>query len=765
MIIKETNLPKVSFSSLTKNKFDLRETGRDSCDVISAQNENNIELTIDNFEINGIREYIEFDVMAKTNTPGLKFGKGFLVLKYSEKIGRDLISNNSIQITKGNIIKNDLYKLHYQDINSSNLVIKIDPEYPSDSMYTFTNNAESILHFRLNLNEFIHIEEITQKDIKVLGNLFYWCIDDYYKYDRIDVDGGYKPSSPTDDPIGIEYTFENGSTTPNNSTFSIDLFAKATASSLYSDAFIYIDYNDIGFGDNVIVNGSFTFEQKDLLANSDIYEIYLYDYDDNTLLLLVVSSNDFTQYQTLSITPRKLGVLNFSVLDCDDEKGLGFDPQTISADHVHYTGNGVTGYEYYDPVVADDEENGKICGCEKPEITSFSPTIIPAGTGDILTINGNNFGNYEFLKSKVLFRDGDDSFGEVETKKAHFLWDNIIHWNDTEIKVKVPSVTGGSFFHNPAATGKFKVENNCGEIGQSQDILEIPYSIINIQKPGASVQDRKLIIENDNSSGGIVFKFSSIIHTNGIGQIIRSAFTAALEEWCAKTNINFTFGEDTNETEPKIDDINIITYGEISSQHGVAGLKISGHYGECDDDTELINNLDFIIEEGNENIGFTEYKSRFLHELGHAHMLNHSIAPYWNNDWNYQYLMYYQSPPNNHQSTITGADKDGALLVFPNSALCGSGIGSGSCGSTSITALLFEDIKLFPNPVSYRINIENKSNHKISEIKLLNIFGETIFGSFEEFDHLQFEDYPDGVYFINLTLDIGKTLNFKVIKQ
>lgn len=53
MIIKEINHPKVSFSYLRKYNFELRETDRDSCDVISARHDNTIALTINNIEKNG----------------------------------------------------------------------------------------------------------------------------------------------------------------------------------------------------------------------------------------------------------------------------------------------------------------------------------------------------------------------------------------------------------------------------------------------------------------------------------------------------------------------------------------------------------------------------------------------------------------------------------------------------------------------------------------------------------------------------------------
>jgi hypothetical protein len=765
MIIKETNLPKVSFSYLRENNFTLRDTDRDSCDVISARHENTIALTVDNIEINGIRQYIEFDVMAKVNTPGLKFGKGFLVLKYSKKIGSNLVSNGSLKITKGNIIKNELYEMTYMDLNTSNVLITIDLKNPSDSVYTFTENTESLLHFRLNLNDFINIEDITKKDLIVMGNLFYYCIDEYSLFDSLIVDGGFQPSNSTS-PIGIEYTFENGVVTQNNTKFSIDLYAKATAPSLYSEGIFYINYNDLGFGQNIIDNGTFTFTPKDLIANQSIYHVFLNDFDNNIINLVVYSELVESGYSVLSTQARIIGTLTFSIINCNEEKGINFNEETLISQHIHYVGeNSPSGWgELYNPVIATDQENGKICGCDKPVITSFSPTTIHAGTGEILTINGSNFGNYGFLASTVFFRDGDgNGISDMETAPVYFNWDNIVHWNDNQIQLRVPSVGLNSFFKKPASSGQFKVKNKCSEIGLSPDILEIPYSILNVHDLN-NTEVRKLIVK-ETDPNGVVFNFSKSILNTGIGKVIRDAFASALQTWCENTNINFTIGEDTENITASVgDNVNIITYGSCNTNDGVACLTIGGYYSNCNTQTAILNEYDFQVVNGSAN-GY-DYYNRFLHELGHAHMLNHSYEHYWGgNNWSNQFLMYFQSPPYDHQATIKSSDKEGALLVFPNSLLCGSGIGYGSCGTSIVEDIYKTNINIYPNPTSSSINIENKSDKRIFKVQIINLYGETLMTKYSDLDILNFENYPSGIYFAIITLDIGKTMTYKIIKQ
>ena len=185
----------------------------------------------------------------------------------------------------------------------------------------------------------------------------------------------------------------------------------------------------------------------------------------------------------LSTTARKLGTLTFSnILDCAENKGIHFDPLTLTSQHVHFTGAMPIPYELYEPITADDEENGKICECDTPVITSFSPATIHAGTGEILTIIGQNFGTFNLQNSTVVFKNGDnDNDPEMEAGSKDFEWDGVLHWSDTKIEIKVPSTDKEAGAEKPASTGTIKVKNTCDVSDKSETKLQIPYAILNVR--------------------------------------------------------------------------------------------------------------------------------------------------------------------------------------------------------------------------------------------------------------------------------------------
>jgi hypothetical protein len=674
------------------------------------------------------------------------------------------VTSGSLEITKGNIIKNKLYDLRFQDINSSNILIKIDSKTPSDSLYTFNENSESILHFRFNLNDFLKIEDITKKDLKVMGNLFYYCIDDYRLFDSILVDGGFQPTY-SNSTIGIEYTFENGVVTQNNTKFSIDLFAKATAPSLYSDGVLYIDYNQLGFKSNVS-NGNITFVQKDLIANTNQYFVTVEDHDFNTFSISIFSDEELGAYEGLSTTPRKIGTLTFNVKDCNQLKGLKFDQELSGLLHTYFDSDLIL----YDPVIMNDQENGKICGCDKPVVTSFSPTTIHAGTGEILTINGSNFGNWDQNLCTVKFPNGDDDGPtEMEAGMKDFEWDNIIHWTDTEIKIKVPSVDKIGLSQHPASTGKIKVKNQCDISNQSNDILQIPFAIFNV-RPGQLGGETYKMTLKENSSSGICFVF-----TDDMPSWIRDQFIYALQEWCSETGINFTIGGYVNSnTNLGLDNINLVKYmGQTSFPGG--GMRIDPLYfnSACSSETERgypFKEIDFQIYSGYGPVSEQEsvVKEILIHELGHAHMLAHSNSGSGAN----QYLMH---PNGNVGGIITSADSDGANLVFTNSANivsgCGTPIGSGHCGQNCSSSKNDESdndslISIYPNPTNDLLNIQfNVENNNMFAITLFDSKGIKIYNNILNFQNpikLKIPHNP-GIYILKIEDSVSSYIR-KIIK-
>lgn len=736
----------------------------DTCNILTKLRTNNsIEFSFDSVFYTENFQYLEFDIMAKVNTPGLKFAKGDIYIHYNNSFGSNAVDAGTLKVFEGVITSNNLYSISYKDTTSQTIKVTVNSTVGSNDLYTFTNAKVSILHLKVKIEDFALLANISFDDITVNSDIYYWCQGQYHLFDQVDVSGPIKAVNSIN-PIGITYTFENAQVSNNNTKLSVDLMATATASSLFSDAFIYIDYNELGFGSNVIANGKFTFEQQGLLSNNAVYQTYLSDHDANTIQLVVVSFSE-TGLSTLSTTPISLGKMTFDILNCEAQKGISFDPITETSDHTHYTGNLPIPYELYSPVVADDQENGKICGCSTPVITDFYPKTIHAGNEEILTITGSNFGSYKPLFSTVKFRDGDVENDYMFTTEPYFKWDNITHWTDTEIKVKVPSQTIDQTFHNPAASGKFKVINHCLEESTSGSELTIPYSLINIQEGSShTLMPRKLVLQGDEPGhNGMKFQFSSDIPTTGVGAIVRSAFRSALEAWCAASNVNFTIGEDISNKEIGADNFNIIKYSDDLPVDALASVVIFGHFNIQECATNAVSMIDLDVKvKYDANATFDKYKNIFLHELGHAHLLNHSRQPGTITNWNTQYLMYYTVFPPNEYPAIRQADRDGALNVFTRSALCADGIGQGACGTGSIANQGdVEKLFAFPNPASDKIYIETINPEDI--VSLINPLGQIIFRGKVPDNSLELHTLLPGIYLLTLENN-GKIYIQKIMK-
>ena len=775
-IVSVTRFPKLS----ARESFALYNSSlfseNDTCDIItSLRNQKTIAFSFDNVTYSDNFTHIEFDVMAQTNTSGLKFGRGNLFLSYSDAFGSNAVSTQTVEITKSAILEDPLYTLAYQDATAQTIAVTADAQYGANTMHTFSQTPEPLLHVKLRITDFTQIGSISFDDITVTGSVQYWCQGAFGAFDKVILDGPITSTTPPEGAgTGITYTFENLSVNSSNTELSVDLFAVATAATRYSDGFFFIDYNALGFGENVVSNGAVTFIQDDVLEDPSIYSTFLVDDDNNTLHLIV--SSDFevpaTDLSLLGSTARKLGRFTFSnVLDCEEEKGIGFNPKTITDQHLHNTGTMPFPLEQYDPVIASDTETGKICGCDKPIITSFSPSTIRAGTGEILTITGQNFGTFDLQNSTVMFKNGDDGSNVeyMEAGSKDFEWNGVVHWSDTKIEIKVPSTDKNAGAMRPAATGDIKVKNTCDMSDPSSQKLQIPYAVLNVRN-GFFDSPVKLTIK-ETDLDGICFQFS-----NQVPGWIRTQFELALNEWCSETGINFFIGETVPENNRALDGINLIVFQSGSSGVGGEMVLTPTYFAQTCTENEIgriFSEIDFRILSGITNPTLDDerrMKEIIIHELGHSHMLAHSNSGVPAS----QYIMH---PSGNIGGFITSSDSEGANRVFPNSAnivqgSCGipikSGLCSASCGTNAVHGLggIAFDFVVYPNPTDGVIEVEVNTSNADGIVTITDIHGKVIQKetvSFPLKNYVYSLPSASGVYII--TIDTGtNTASKRVIK-
>ena len=739
-IIKVTKFPKITteeYFSLFKVKG---ERNRDSCNIISTLRTNKtIDFSFRNVKYTNNLQYLEFDINAKVNTPGLKFGKGNLYINYSSHFGTNVIAKNTVEVTKGTILQNSIYNLTTIDYNAQTIKISILPSYGSNSLYTFSATDEPLVHVKVKISDFSSIGSISFDDIDISGEVFYWCQGSYGLFDQTNLSEPITATNGTQgNTTGLIYTFENVTYSASTNKLSVDLFAQATKTSKYSDGFIYINYNDLGFGSNIVTNNTLTFQKQDLLDNTN-YSFITNDVDQNTFSLIVYNlSTNSNDYNELGTTPRKLGKLTFNVLNCSEQKNLNFDQITETSQHTHYTGNMPIPWELYSPVTADDQETGTICDCKKPTITSFTPSLIHGGIGEELTITGQNFGTFVPTTSTILFKNGDGSGpSEIEAGASDFRWDNIFHWTDTEIKIKVPGCDKNKGTSQPPSTGKFRIKNFCDVSDESSTKLDIPYSIINYRGAPHSQANRIGLQPNT-----ICFSFS-----NQVPFWVRQQFDIALSDWCSQTGISFKLGPTITKNTPagSLDGTNLVSFDSGSG----GGLLIDSDYFGANN---CFSEIDFVVRTtltspttaDEENM-----RELIKHELGHAHMLNHAKG--------FGQLMH---PSGNAGGIITSNDQNGANLVFGASTVCG-GIGMGGCGGTCTSSLHDNhavNFQISPNPVSNILNLIS-NEESILQVEIINNQGITLktFVYLKTENALNISDLPAGTYICRVSTKNGSS--------
>lgn len=311
-----------------------------------------------------------------------------------------------------------------------------------------------------------------------------------------------------------------------------------------------------------------------------------------------------------------------------------------------------------------------------PVITMFSPTTTTAGMGNILTINGSNFGASPGL---VRFVNGDTG-GIFSADVA-----DIISWSDTEIMIEVPSTSSSG---GVAATGTIQVRNSTNETGTSSGTLTIDFAYTNItyngDKYGAKLAER-------NGAGGLTFTMSTSI-CNGGDQDAANALGRALREWRCATGVNWAFSTTATAGSAIADDgTNMVTW-DVSTplSGGTLGQttsRISGCFSGPNDDVYwYVNEIDVNLDEATNwyfcdngaGIPFSSYdfQSVVFHELGHGHQLAHL---------NNSAAVMHRSISNNQvKRTLNAAELAGATFIINQSANpCGPGpmtlLGSPAC--------------------------------------------------------------------------------------
>ncbi|WP_066832680.1 IPT/TIG domain-containing protein [Rufibacter ruber] len=267
-----------------------------------------------------------------------------------------------------------------------------------------------------------------------------------------------------------------------------------------------------------------------------------------------------------------------------------------------------------------------------PSISDFSPKSLRAGTGDVLTITGNNFGASRG-NGYVEFKNADDG-GATYIKP---LPTDYVSWSNTEIKVLVPTA---GLDNGTAGSGVFRVASNEDATpGTSLTQLVIQYAHTNVlyKNDSRNMPERSYMprLINQNGRGGYTFRFGASFETN---KPALYAFKQSMNEWSCNTFVNWDVASNAavaRTADDKVNSVRFVESGELPAN--VLGRCISRYTG-CltgsdvtfwarEMDLEFAQRPDWQYGPGNPSNQQFDFHSVVLHELGHGHQLSHLILP------------------------------------------------------------------------------------------------------------------------------------------
>lgn len=410
-----------------------------------------------------------------------------------------------------------------------------------------------------------------------------------------------------------------------------------------------------------------------------------------------------------------------------------------------------------------------------PHIDMIAPNPIPAGTGDILTITGNQFGNFDPLtctQCRVRFPNGDQTAGQ---DWVYAFGKDIVTWTDTEITLKVPSATEGGV-NKPAMSGKIRVERpgNGGNVETSNQVdIHIPYSVLNNRTSSAHLSSIFRLALWRQTADGIRYEYDEDVPVN-----LRNIFKNSVDLWCARTNIawNIAANDIVISTENGSDGINSVVMmpgSTFSSQAALAAVVITGHFTQCGGGgnfTFYLNDVDMKVNEDAydpfEANWQQKWSNAMLHELGHAHLLNHSKNPSIPSAE--EYLMIAdQGPFGSVFMPIQDDDATGANTVFASSAVLLGIAGcegidpiiphpTGNCGGIDAVGeevVNASILSVSPSPfLGHALNLEFYSkNQGEFDVTIFNQFGEIFYRE----KGLQVASGENSIQLTNVEIDVS----------
>jgi hypothetical protein len=595
----------------------------------------------------------------------------------------------------------------------------------------------------------------------------------------------------------VFYDMENFIISGSSTKFlEFDITIRDNLGSGYLDlSAIRIVYNPAVFGSNVVTNSNIEITRGTINSDPDCYSDPLpIDMAPNAFYAMALET-EYSQCKALvQTTPQKLMHLKMRIQNCNILSNIElldtatfFDPSLILGISAYSDFPADTFSTFYNEL--QHQQTTSVPACV-PTITSFTPTTVAGGIKEVLQIRGFQFGASRG-SGTVFFKNANDGGNsEVACDDGDFL--PTASWSDTLIQVYVPSADTAQIQStavplSPAGTGTFKVLTNSGLVASSPIPVTIEYSVFNTT--AHPTKPAEFLAPTFNQSGQFVFHLdSAVAHFQGGAMV--PVIRKALKEWSCLTGIDWVLSPDSsypNLPGPQEDSLCVIRFGSLGTNlTGATQLALNIAYGStCApryyiSESDLLINSDTSIHWFIDTIpsnpippGESDLYFALLHEIGHAHCLNHVIEENAvmhfvdNTDGAYRKIELYYD-----QSAYAGGnwvmDKS---VQYPPSASCtltGMAVAAPLCDDIFSVSEQVEEctLSIFPNPFSDDLTIRSRGI-TINRMLVYDMTGgEVLFSDNPNKDivNLNLRQLESGVYLVKVMFENGTSEVLKAVK-
>lgn len=573
----------------------------------------------------------------------------------------------------------------------------------------------------------------------------------------------------------------------------------------FSNADITLNFDTNVFYGNVVTNYRIFPSKTGIISNSTAYAVNVYD-DPNAsnqvVLQVIPTLSVIDSLVNIPSTPTPIVHVALEIVDCNYSSYISMvDAQSGFSDSAFYRGQWIN----YDQNNINSIIEFPSCGMHIDAVTS-SHSPLRGGTGDIVTISGLNFDTARG-GGNVFLRNANDSYSFLPLDSTDY-----IQWSDSLITFSLPGYIENSQFHvdnqyGVAGSGIFILKNNAGD-SISGDSITVWFSNRDSWSNYRQTKIPWYLSKADISSNdGYEFRydneFSNMVHPDRY-----NVLDVAIKQWVCLNNVNFLLGDSIV---PVVDTargegINMIQFG-VTPAINILATTLQWNRLLCANIT--IPEIDIIINRSikdslfystdcTEDVPANKYDfySIILHELGHAHSLNHE------NNW-HDIMYFAQRPinqilPGNERNIFIKFDytaRDGSAYVMnelSDSSLvncpqynpmtpryyseCDSLPGRLTIGCSPIgideVAGPISELEVYPSPAINYLDLRFKvESYSTISIQIIDILGRKINGEKHRVNSgmvkrkYDISELPSGLYFVVISTNGNSILMKKFIKE